>query len=64
VRNYVATIRIAPIVDGPRAFVEWWATFDCAAEERDRWTKYFEKDGFAKWLSALRDFMETRSTAV
>src|SRR5215471_6153007 len=24
VRNYVATIRVAPVVDGDKAFVEWW----------------------------------------
>lgn len=59
VRNYVATLRVAPIVDGKRAFVEWWATFDCAAQEHDRWTTYFENDGFAKWLGALRAFMQT-----
>ncbi len=59
VRNYVATIRIAPIVESNHAFVEWWATFDCAADEYDRWTHHFEKEGFAKWLSALRQFMET-----
>jgi polyketide cyclase/dehydrase/lipid transport protein len=59
VRNYVATIRVAPIVESDTAFVEWWATFDCAAEEYDRWTNHFEKEGFAKWLSALRHFMAT-----
>jgi hypothetical protein len=48
VQDYVATIT---------AFVEWWATFDCAAEERERWTRYFEKDGFATWLGGLRRFM-------
>jgi hypothetical protein len=58
VRNYVATIRVVPVVEGGRAFVEWWATFDCAADEYDRWTRHFEKDGFAKWLSALRAFMQ------
>src|SRR5262245_48435220 len=58
VRNYIATIRVAPIVEGDRAFVEWWATFDCAPEEHDRWVNHFESEGFAKWLSALREFME------
>jgi Polyketide cyclase / dehydrase and lipid transport len=58
VRNYVATIRVAPVVESNEAFVEWWATFDCAAEEYDRWTSHFEKEGFAKWLGALRRFME------
>ncbi len=59
VRNYVATIRVTPIVETNKAFVEWWATFDCAADEYDRWTKFFENDGFAKWLAALRRFMQT-----
>ncbi|HXX37188.1 MAG TPA: SRPBCC family protein [bacterium] len=30
VRNYTATIRVTPIVETSRAFVGWWATFDCA----------------------------------
>lgn len=59
VRNYTATIRVTPIVESNKAFVEWWATFDCADHERDRWTTYFQRDGFAKWLGALRLFMET-----
>ncbi|WP_158812703.1 SRPBCC family protein [Methylocapsa sp. S129] len=59
-RNYIATIRVAPIVETGKAFVEWWATFDCAVEEYDRWTKYFEQEGFARWLAALRQFMATQ----
>lgn len=59
VHNYVATIRVLPIVESNQAFVEWWATFDCAAEERDHWIDHFEKEGFAKWLAALRRFMGT-----
>jgi hypothetical protein len=31
--------------------------FDCAAEEYERWTRHFEKEEFAGWLAALRDFM-------
>jgi Polyketide cyclase / dehydrase and lipid transport len=53
VQNYIATIRVTPVTKTDKAFVEWEATFDCASEERDRWTDYFEKEGFAKWLSAL-----------
>ena len=30
--NYVATLRLTPITDGERTFVEWTAEFDCAAE--------------------------------
>lgn len=50
VRNYQATLRVAPVVDGNRSFVEWRATFDCAPEEYDRWTTYFTHEGFAQWL--------------
>jgi hypothetical protein len=57
VRDYCATLRVSPVVADNRSFVEWWATFDCAAEERDRWVAHFEQQGFAKWLGALRQFM-------
>ncbi len=53
VRNFEATIRVTPVVDGGRAFVEWWATFDCAADEYDRWTNFFG-ESFGGWLASLR----------
>ena len=34
VENYVATLRLTPITDGDRTFVEWTAEFDCS-EERE-----------------------------
>jgi hypothetical protein len=61
VQDYRATLRVSPVVADNRAFVEWWATFDCAAEERDRWVAHFEQQGFAKWLGALRQFMANGS---
>jgi len=57
VRDYTATIRITPIVESDGAFVEWWATFDCAVDEHERWVNHFGKEGFAKWLGALWQFM-------
>ena len=30
--DYVATLRLTPITDGDRTFVEWTAEFDCATE--------------------------------
>lgn len=53
VQNYQATLRVIPVLDGNRAFVEWFATFDCAEVERDHWVKNL-MDSFARWLSALR----------
>jgi Polyketide cyclase / dehydrase and lipid transport len=58
VSNYSATIRVTRVVETDKAFVEWSATFDCAGEECERWTKYFENEGFARWLAALRKTME------
>jgi len=54
VRDYRATLRVTPITDGERAFVEWWATFDCADDEREHWVEHFERGGFAVWLASLR----------
>lgn len=58
VHDYVATIRVTPVAEDGRSFVEWRAGFDCAAEERDHWTNHFEREGFARWLAALRRYME------
>ena len=64
VQNYVATIRVAAVGNGQhQAFVEWWATFDCAPEEYDRWVNHFAKEGFAKWLAALKSFAEAKERA-
>jgi len=30
--NYVATLRLTPVTDGDRTFIEWSAEFDCAPE--------------------------------
>lgn len=64
VRNYRATLRVTPVTDGGRSFVEWWASFDCAANELERWTAYFEKEGFAVWLRSLREHLAERREAV
>jgi Polyketide cyclase / dehydrase and lipid transport len=57
VRDYKATIRVTPVVESGQAVVEWWATFDCVAEERERWAGHFRDEGFARWRAALSQFM-------
>ena len=54
--DYQATLRITPVVDGNRAFVEWWATFDCEAGKRDELAGTLQ-GSFEKWLESLRDTM-------
>jgi Polyketide cyclase / dehydrase and lipid transport len=50
---YQATLRVTPIVDGDRAFVEWEASFDCDANRREELATFYSK-AFATWLGSLR----------
>jgi hypothetical protein len=61
-RDFRATLRVTPVVDGDRAFVEWRATFDCDAERFNERTAFF-RDAFAGWLKSLRRHLEQRSKA-
>jgi hypothetical protein len=56
VTGFQATLRVTPVVDGDRAFIEWWATFDCDAGRRDELTGALG-GSFGKWLESLRDVM-------
>ena len=56
VQNFQATIRVTPIVDGGRAFIEWWATFDCEPAVRDERVAFF-RDAFAGWLGSLGRYL-------
>jgi hypothetical protein len=56
VTDFRATLRITPVVDGDRAFVEWWAAFDCDAVRRDELTGTLQ-GWFGKWLESLRATM-------
>jgi hypothetical protein len=53
VQNFQATLRVTPIIDGNRSFVEWWATFDCELGKREERMTFF-RDAFAGWLESLR----------
>jgi hypothetical protein len=33
--NYIATLRLTPVTDGGRTFIEWTAEFDCAEEDAE-----------------------------
>jgi hypothetical protein len=61
VQDYRATLRVTPVVDGNRAFVEWWATFDCEPERRKERATFF-RDAFGRWLESLRRTLNRAST--
>jgi hypothetical protein len=54
VLNYHATLRVTPVTDGDRAFVEWWTTFDCEPEKIDDWIHTFAEVVFKGGLDALK----------
>ncbi len=58
VQDYRATLRVTPVTDGDRAFVEWWATFECAESERGHWAGHFDERGFARWPASLRGHLQ------
>jgi len=57
VTGFQATLRITPVVDGGRAFVEWWASFDCEPLHREELTGTLQ-GSFGRWLESLRVEME------
>jgi hypothetical protein len=57
VRNYQATLAVVPLVETNQAFVHWSATFDCAEDAIEHWTRFFAFEGFAIWLASLRRVM-------
>jgi Polyketide cyclase / dehydrase and lipid transport len=60
ITGFQATLRVTPIVDGNRAFVEWWATFDCDAGRRGELTGTLQ-GRFGNWLESLRNTLGGRS---
>ena len=62
VTDFEATIRVTPVVDGDRAFVEWFATFD-AAESRREELRAFLSAAFARWLGSLRRTLDQARAA-
>ena len=54
VENYLATIRVTPVTDGDKSFVEWWTIFDCAPDKIDYWEGFFATEVFQGGFDALK----------
>jgi len=57
VDNYNATLRVVPITDGNKAFVEWWTTFDCDRDQQEHWTGFFANEIFQNGFEAIKKRM-------
>jgi hypothetical protein len=51
--HYQGTLRISPITDGNRSFVEWSAEYECSAEDATYWNTWWTKTP-PEWLESLR----------
>jgi uncharacterized protein YndB with AHSA1/START domain len=57
VRNYVATMRLAPITESAETFAEWEATFDEGPGDEGRYEAIISRDVFAaNWASLKAHF--------
>lgn len=52
--NYVATLRLTPVSDGDRCFIEWSAEFDCAPEVEEDLVNGIGSDVFQTGFDALK----------
>jgi hypothetical protein len=54
VDNYLATLRVTPVTDGGKAFMEWWTTFDCNRDEQEKYIGIFANDVFQGGFDSLK----------
>jgi hypothetical protein len=54
VENYVATLKLTPVIDGGRTFAEWWAEFDCAPEREAELAQGIGQGCFQAAFDALK----------
>jgi hypothetical protein len=54
IENYLATLQFRPIVKDGSTFVEWTATFDCEAADRESLRQSLEKMS-SIWIASLSD---------
>jgi uncharacterized protein YndB with AHSA1/START domain len=59
--NYVATIRLTPISDGDRTFIEWTAEFDCAPEVEEELVTGIGENVFQGGFDSLKRHFSARS---
>jgi uncharacterized protein YndB with AHSA1/START domain len=52
--DYVATLRLTPVTDGERTFIEWTAEFDCAEAEAEGLVTGIGTNVFQAGFNALK----------
>jgi hypothetical protein len=55
VHDYIATLKVTPVTDGNRAFVEWTASFGCAAGREGELTELIGRNVFQAAFDSLKE---------
>jgi len=53
-REYIATLRLFPVTEGNRCFIEWSAEFDCPSEKSVELAETIESGIFQTGFDALK----------
>jgi hypothetical protein len=51
--EYQGTVRVTPVVEGEKSFVEWWVDFEAGAGDRQRWHAFLV-GAIGQWVASLR----------
>lgn len=57
--DYSGTLRIIPIVDGDRSFIEWYVEYDCPPKDAERWRGVL-MDLIPRWVNSLGRALDNR----
>lgn len=60
VTNYVATLKLTPVTDGTRAFIEWSAEFECDEGRENELTQLIGQGVFQAGFDALKRHFSRR----
>ncbi|MDI9335842.1 MAG: SRPBCC family protein [Gammaproteobacteria bacterium] len=54
VTDYIASVRLLPITDGNRCFLEWTAEFACAPDKKQELCQFIAQNVFQAGINALK----------
>jgi hypothetical protein len=57
--NYAGTLRLTPVIDGNRTFIEWFVEFDCPTNDTARWHDML-MELIPQWVDSLRRTLNGR----
>jgi hypothetical protein len=50
--EYEGTLKVTPVIEGDRAFVEWSVAYECGREERAQWDAFLVV-AIGQWTASL-----------